>query len=76
MDAAYVVGWIVGYAVAVGVGLLLTFWIIRAAILSALAEDRRRVASVTQVQGRRPRRGQPTPGYAQPGQSWLDEDGR
>jgi hypothetical protein len=42
MDAAYIFGWVLGYAVVVGVGLLLTFWVVRAAILSALAEDRRR----------------------------------
>ena len=35
---------VVIWAVAVGISMLIMFWVVRAAILSALAEDRRRVA--------------------------------
>ncbi|WP_461474463.1 hypothetical protein [Microbacterium sp. HJ5] len=44
-DSAYVVGWVIGYAIGVGIWCLLTFWVVRGAILSALAENRRREAT-------------------------------
>jgi len=44
MDTAYVIGWIVGYAIVLAIGLIVSFYVIRGAILSALLEDRRRQA--------------------------------
>ena len=48
MDASgwYIVGWIIGWLVAIGISLLILFWVVRGAILSALAEDRQRVAAL------------------------------
>lgn len=42
--AGYIIGWIIGFSITLGIGALVTFWVVRGAILSALAEDRRRVA--------------------------------
>lgn len=55
--------WLVGVTVVMAI----TFWIVRGAILSALAEDRRRVARM-QAPAR--------PTYEPGGRHWLDGDGR
>ena len=47
MDAVvtgYYIGWIIGYIVGFGITMVILWWVIRGAVLSALTENRRRVA--------------------------------